>query len=151
MVLIACDLALDPPHSDLARVTACVDGTVHAYGQYKYKEPVPEHFATRLQVGDTLDLRLTRFFYEWNEATLLRDGIVVAVARGEDLTAMGIVGGWVFLASILVFLPRRTLSKHKVLRRVLYGWMVLSVIASGIVWSVEILMWMGYSQPPPGG
>lgn len=150
-LMIASDLFLGPAHSDLAEVTGLsADGTVHAHGRYDYKEPVPEHLAALLKTGDKLELSLTRFFYEWDEAKLVRDGTVVDSARGEDLVGMGFAG-LVLLTSLLVFLPTQTLSSRPPLLRFLGGWVVLLAIPAGVLWAVELLMWMGFTQPPPGG
>lgn len=118
-ILIFYDLAVHATQIDDARVVGKTRGrrarnTIHAQGRYTYREDVSARLFRTIHVGDTLHVSLSPVFTEWKTMEVVRNGQVVAAARGPELYGMGAMGLF-FLLGLAAFLPERVLFAYPLL------------------------------------
>ena len=88
----------------------------------------------RLEKGDTLRVSLSRFFSEWKNLEVIRDGQIIARMRGEDLYCMGLFGV-LFLLSCAAFLPDRFLFHN-----------LIVVITLPVIDLMSVMLWVRFIQ-----
>ncbi len=142
--LIVCELMLPPGHKDVARITHLHGGVIHAEGQLSYENHMPGEFFDQARPGDTLNLELSRFFYLWDTADLIRDDQVVATSHSRHFYHLPI---WVLLllSTGVVFLPKKVLSRNWTGIR---AWLCVVVAMSSLLLLVVLLVEMGLVVPP---
>ena len=121
-ILIFYDLAARATQIDDARVVGKTQSTrrartvytIQARGRYTYREDVSAQLFRTIHVGDTLHVSLSPVFTEWKTMEVVRNGQVVAAARGPELYGMGAMGLF-FLLGLAAFLPERVLFAHLLL------------------------------------
>ena len=121
-ILIFYDLAARATQIDDARVAGKTQSTrrartvytIQARGRYTYREDVSAQLFRTIHVGDTLHVSLSPVFTEWKTMEVVRNGQVIAAARGPELYGMGAMGLF-FLLALAAFLPERVLFAHLLL------------------------------------
>jgi hypothetical protein len=86
---------------------------VQATGKFAYNERVSRSFYTILHKGDTLQISLSRFFSEWKNVSVVRDGAIIVTHHPAGLFYMWLMAGW-YILSVMAFLPHRTLLSARV-------------------------------------
>jgi len=107
---------------------------IKAQGDFTYNEEIEEGFYESVEVGDTIKVRLSRFFSEWKEIEVFRGDQLILTERGSDIYAMGIFG-LVFASSGLSFIPAQRIYSN-----------ILFPIYLSIVSAVGILIWFRLVQ-----
>jgi len=89
---IAYDLLDRAPIKDIATITGknvthgkSTSHMVTAHGHFEYNESVDWRFFQKCNEGDTLHLELTPLLKEWKRVVLVRNGIAVDQAVGNDI------------------------------------------------------------------
>ena len=152
------DLATPATRADTARVVgkaqrlrrATRHFTVEAKGRYTYREDVSARLFRTIEVGDELRVSLSPVFTEWKTMEVVRNGRVIAAARGTELpepfgmAAMGLL----LLVGLAAFLPERRLFPERVLSA--HPYMALLVITVPVLDFAALLLglrllqvWMG--------
>ena len=119
------DLATPATRADAARVVgkaqrlrrATRHFIVEAKGRYTYREDVSSRLFRTIEVGDELHVLLSPVFTEWKTVEVVRNGRVIATARGlalPELSGMGAMG-LLFLVGLAAFLPERRLFPERAL------------------------------------
>lgn len=155
------DLAAPANHTDTARVVGKVQRlrrampvfVVEASGRYRYREEVSDRLFRTIEAGDTLHVSLTPVFTEWKTMEVVRNGSVVAAARGLELYELSGMAamGLLLLAGLAAFLPGRVLLPDR-LFSAQPGIMVLVIaipvidLAAVLVGSRLVQVWMGYIE-----
>ena len=145
-LLLFYDLASPATGIDTARVVGKTQGTkrgwtvytVEARGRYTYREDVSASIFRTIQTGDTLRVSLSPVFTEWKTMEVVRNGRVVAAARGPDLYGMAAMG-LLLLVGLAAFLPERRLFTHL---HLVIAVPVLDFTAL-LIGSRLVLVWMG--------
>jgi hypothetical protein len=151
------DLAATPTETDTARVVGKVQRTrrarqvfiIEATGRYSYREDVSARIFRTIRVGDTLHVSLTPVFTEWKTMDIVRNGTIVAAARGGELSGM-VAMGLLLLVGLAAFLPERVLFPER-------GWtqsnsavLVVAVpvldVTAVLLGSRLVQVWMGHIE-----
>ena len=152
------DFATPATRSDTARVVgkaqrlrrATRHFIVEAKGQYAYREDVSARLFRTIEVGDELRVSLSPVFTEWKTMEIVRNGRVIAAARGSELRELSGMAamGLFLLVGLAAFLPERRLFPERLFHAHPYS--ALLVIAVPVLDVVALLIgfrllqvWMG--------
>ena len=152
------DLAAPANQTDTARVVGKARQmrrakpvfVVEAKGRYTYREDVSARIFRAIQVDDELRVSLSPVFTEWKTVEVVRNGRIIAAARGlalPELSGMGAMG-LLFLVGLAAFLPERVLFPERLFSS--HPWMALLVITGPVLDFAALLLglrlvrvWMG--------
>ena len=123
---------------------------VEAKGRYSYREDVSARIFRAIEVDDELRVSLSPVFTEWKTLEVVRNGTVIAAARGlalPELSGMGAMG-LLLLFGLAAFLPERVLFPERLFSS--HAWMAILVIAVPVLDFAALLLglrlvrvWMG--------
>lgn len=122
-------------------ITKSRDGNsyyLYGEGKYKYSESVELDFFDKVQVGDTIQIHLSKNFMEWKKVDLIKNNTIIFTTQGSDIYYMGIFSLAFLFPIISVLDPSKWLKKF-------YFWIPSSIliILSIVFWILLILKWTG--------